>query len=63
MCKWGWIAGDAESNLVAGDWENELLDKIDLQEVRHLARGDVQVAGTSISSGVTKESSKDWLTV
>ena len=62
MCKWGWIAGDAKNDLVAGDWESDLLEKIDLHEVRHLARGDVQVAGTPINSGVTDEASIAWLT-
>ena len=63
MCKWGWIAGDANNDLVGGDWESALLQKIDLHEVRHLARGGVQVAGTPVDSGVTEEASKAWLTI
>ena len=53
VCKWGWVAGAcADDGIVEGDWEDALLDAVDLREVRHLARGPVKVAGASIPGGV-----------
>ena len=57
VCKWGWIASDCtDDSIVQGDWEDALLDAVDLCEVRHLARGPVKAAGTPIPGGLTPAS-------
>ena len=59
VCKWGWIAGDSTGDSIKGDWETELLKAIDLQEIRHLARGPVKVAGAAVEGGVCASSQLD----
>ena len=58
VCKWGWIPDQAavsSSDVIKGDWEQELLEKFDLKELRHLTRGTVLAPGAPIGKGVLCE--------